>query len=73
MRCTPRGKEIRIAAAAVEGGAVEVSVCDSGPGLSNDDLEHAFGRLYRADPSRARKSGGSGFGLAIAKAHRGRI
>lgn len=40
---------------------------DSGPGVSEEALPHLFDRLYRADPSRNRKTGGSGIGLAICK------
>jgi two-component system sensor histidine kinase BaeS len=40
---------------------------DSGPGVPQDALLHLFDRLYRADPSRNRKTGGSGIGLSICK------
>jgi len=77
---TPEGGSIRISALALAGGKVQVSICDSGPGLSKGDLEHVFDRFYRADEARARESdasSGAGLGLAIAKAlveaHDGRI
>ena len=54
-----------------------IEVADTGPGLEPEQLEHVFERFYRADPSRARASGGVGLGLsivaAVAEAHGGRV
>ena len=49
-------------------GTAEISVADSGPGLSEEEASHVFERFYRADESRARASGGVGLGLAIVSA-----
>lgn len=43
-------------------------VRDSGLGIAPDHLPHLFERFYRVDRSRARRSGGSGVGLTIARA-----
>jgi two-component system, OmpR family, sensor kinase len=54
-----------------------LSVADSGPGLDEEQLQQVFARFYRADPSRARGSGGVGLGLsivaAVARAHGGTV
>ncbi|MCU1401086.1 MAG: Sensor protein [Acidimicrobiales bacterium] len=54
-----------------------MTVSDDGPGMPADAAEHAFERFYRADPSRSRRSGGAGLGMAIVHAlvaaHGGRI
>ena len=46
---------------------VRVAVADSGPGIQSEDLARVFDRFFRADPSRARATGGVGLGLTIAK------
>jgi two-component system, OmpR family, sensor kinase len=55
--------------------AIEVS--DTGPGMSELDAQRVFERLYRADGSRTRRTGGAGLGLAIVaaivQAHGGRV
>ncbi|MDA8263691.1 MAG: HAMP domain-containing sensor histidine kinase [Actinomycetota bacterium] len=57
-------------------GRVLLEVEDRGPGMTPDQLAHAFERFYRADPSRTRAQGGAGLGLslvaAIAEAHGGK-
>ena len=54
-----------------------LEVCDNGPGLSPDQAAHLGEPFYRADPSRARESGGTGLGLylatLVANAHGGAL
>jgi signal transduction histidine kinase len=76
LRHTPPGGRILLRARHGAEGEVIVTVCDSGPGIPQAELEHVFDRFYRADPART-SDGGAGIGLSIAKvlveAHGGRI
>ena len=47
-------------------GGVSVTVRDRGRGLRPGEASLVFGRVWRADPARARTSGGTGLGLSIA-------
>lgn len=73
---TPRGGAVDVSVTAPAGRA-EIRVSDTGTGISPEDLPHIFERLYRAERSRSRSTGGSGIGLSIAraivKAHGGEI
>jgi signal transduction histidine kinase len=56
---------------------VLVRVRDSGVGIAPEQLELVFERFFRADPARARATGGAGLGLTIVRqlveAHGGRV
>lgn len=72
---TPSGTAITISVSSRDGQA-RLVVHDDGPGIPEEYRERIFERFFRADPSRARDSGGAGLGLSIvasiAGAHRGR-
>ena len=45
----------------------EISIKNTGPGISENDLSLIFERFYRADKSRTRETGGTGIGLALVR------
>lgn len=49
------------------GAAAEISVTDTGPGISPQFLPHVFDRFRQADASTTRKFGGLGLGLSIVR------
>lgn len=67
LRYSPDGAAIAVTGRR-DGGSVVLAVRDEGPGLTPEQRTHVFERFYRIDPSRSRALGGSGIGLAIARA-----
>ena len=68
LQHTDAGGRITVVAARETDGRVTITVADDGAGIDAADLPHLFERLYRADESRTRRTGGVGLGLAIAHA-----
>lgn len=62
VRHTPQGGRVTIHVRAVGPGSLTVDVSDTGTGMSDEDLAHAFDRFYKGPSSR-----GSGLGLTIAR------
>lgn len=46
---------------------VRLLVMDRGPGMTKDEMAHAFDQFWRADNSVVRETGGVGLGLSIAR------
>lgn len=67
LRHTPPGGTVTVSARR-DDGDVELLVSDTGEGIPAEHLRHVFERFYRVDVARDRAHGGSGIGLAIAKA-----
>lgn len=76
IKYTPNGGAVEIAAK-VNGKYIDVSVKDTGEGISKENQKHLFERFYRVDKARSRATGGTGLGLhivfQIAKAHGGKV
>lgn len=82
LRFSPSGGEVRVEAFAVQGAngcpsAVEVRVCDDGPGIPAEEIHNIFKHFYQSRNQNAKGRQGTGLGLAIARhiveAHKGRI
>ena len=81
LKFTPSGGKVTLSASST-GNALDVSVADTGQGISKEAIPRLFDRFYQADPSRARgeistMQRGTGLGLAIVQeiiqAHDGKI
>jgi two-component system sensor histidine kinase SenX3 len=51
----------------IKSGVAEISVKDSGAGISPEEQDRIFERFYRVDQSRSRATGGTGLGLSLVK------
>src|SRR6266508_1957444 len=67
LRHTPAGGTVTVTALA-HARNLDVTVSDTGEGITAEHLPQVFDRFYRADPARSRATGGSGIGLTIARA-----
>jgi signal transduction histidine kinase len=65
VKFTARGS-VRIAVTH-DGGALQMAVSDTGPGIPAERLEALFEKFVQADASTTRQFGGSGLGLAICR------
>ena len=77
---TPAGGSVTMRLGLVERGGrkwATIAVCDTGPGLTEEDRTHAFDRFYRGRAAAIANTPGTGLGLSIVReivrAHGGRI
>lgn len=66
VKFTPKGGRVQIVVERRDS-AVELTVADTGQGISAHFLPHVFERFRQADSSMGRKTGGLGLGLAIVR------
>ncbi|HEY4941572.1 MAG TPA: PAS domain-containing sensor histidine kinase [Rhizomicrobium sp.] len=67
VKFTPRGGDVRVRAAPSAGG-IEISVADSGVGISAKDLERLGKPFEQVEAEHVRSREGTGLGLALVKA-----
>ena len=63
---TPENGEISVTVRDIKGKA-EITISDSGEGISKEDLPYIFDRFHKADKSRSREKTSVGLGLYIVK------
>jgi signal transduction histidine kinase len=68
LKFTPAGGSVSLGAAVPEPGVLEITVTDTGIGIAPDQLERAFEPFVQLETSHARRYGGSGLGLYLARA-----
>lgn len=77
FKFTPEGGTVAVEVAERGEGWVAISVRDSGPGITEEQLPHLFDRFYQADPSQETSQPGTGIGLSLAHElvglHHGRL
>jgi signal transduction histidine kinase len=68
IKFTGTGGKVTLSARVTPGGSFEISIADTGIGMSEQDLAVAFLPFRQADSSRSRRYEGTGLGLPFAKA-----
>lgn len=66
VKFTPKGGRVQVRLERVNS-SVEISVSDTGKGISPEFLPYVFDRFQQADNSTSRRHGGLGLGLAITR------
>lgn len=67
MKFTPEGNRISVRTG-ISGDDFEISITDTGKGMTEEETKRIWERFYKADPSRSGKDGGgTGLGLTIVK------
>ncbi len=66
VKFTPKGGRVQVSLARVNS-HLEITVADSGRGISADFLPHVFERFRQSEGSTTRRHGGLGLGLSIVK------
>lgn len=61
------GGAVAVEVRAVDGGAAELDVTNTGAPIPAEHVPHLFNRFHRPDGVRARETGGAGLGLSLAR------
>jgi len=77
IKFTPSGGKVSLSSAITPCGEGQVTIADTGIGISKGDLKHIVEPFYQVESSLSRRYGGTGLGLAIVRSlvdmHGGRL